>query len=284
MLLQNIKTICVCGAGTMGSGIAQVAAQAGYSIILFDINEEMLQKGKAAISKNLERLVEKKVLKEEVAAINERIVFTNEIAVCKADIVIEAIAEKETIKVELYRQLSEINTATTLFASNTSSLSITQLQQQIPHPQRMAGMHFFNPAPVMKLVEIIKGNHTSGDTITTLFALAESFGKTPVACTDSPGFIVNRVARPYYLEAMRLVQQGVATMESVDAIMEATGFKMGPFKLMDLIGLDVNYAVSQLVYDALDKPERLQPSPLQKQKIDEGHLGKKTGKGFYEYP
>ena len=284
MLLQNIKTICVCGAGTMGSGIAQVAAQAGYSVILFDINEEMLQKGKAAISKNLERLVEKKILKEEVTAINERIVFTNEIAVCKADIVIEAIAEKETIKVELYRQLSEINTATTLFASNTSSLSITQLQQQIPHPQRMAGMHFFNPAPVMKLVEIIKGNHTSGDTITTLFALAESFGKTPVACTDSPGFIVNRVARPYYLEAMRLVQQGVATMESVDAIMEATGFKMGPFKLMDLIGLDVNYAVSQLVYDALDKPERLQPSPLQKQKIDEGHLGKKTGKGFYEYP
>lgn len=283
MLLHEIKTICVCGAGTMGSGIAQVAAQAGYRVILFDINEEMLQKGKDAINKNLERLMEKKVVKEELTAITQRIVFTSEISNCKANVIIEAIAEKAEIKINLYHQLALINDTDTLFASNTSSLSITQLQQQIPYPQRMAGMHFFNPAPLMKLVEIIKGNETSDETISTLFILAESFGKTPVACTDSPGFIVNRIARPYYLEAMRLVRAGVASIENVDAIMEATGFKMGPFRLMDLIGLDVNYAVSQLVYDALDKPERLQPSPLQQQKIDEGHLGKKAGKGFYEY-
>jgi 3-hydroxybutyryl-CoA dehydrogenase len=282
--MAKIKTICVCGAGTMGSGIAQVAAQAGYAIILFDINEAMLQRAKQAIEKNLQRLVEKNQLKiDESAAILQRISFTTELTQCKADVVIEAIAEIAAIKTNLYNQLAEINTAATLFASNTSSLSITQLQQQIPHPQRMAGMHFFNPAPLMKLVEIVKGQQTSDDTITTLLALAESFGKTPVTCTDSPGFIVNRVARPYYLEAMRLASAGVASIEDVDAIMEATGFKMGPFKLMDLIGLDVNYAVSQLVYDALDKPERLQPSPLQKQKIDEGHLGKKTGEGFYEY-
>ena len=284
MLLQEIKTICVCGAGTMGSGIAQVAAQAGYAVILFDINEAMLQTARQSIQKSLQRLAEKTGLTAESgAAILERIFFTADITNCRANVVIEAIAEKQEIKIDLYNQLAGVNDADTLFASNTSSLSITQLQLHLPHPRLMAGMHFFNPAPLMKLVEIIKGEQTSDETISTLFALAQSFGKMPVACTDSPGFIVNRVARPYYLEAMRLVSAGVATIENVDAIMEATGFKMGPFKLMDLIGLDVNYAVSQLVYDALDKPERLQPSPLQKQKMDEGHLGKKTGKGFYEY-
>lgn len=282
--MVNIKTICVCGAGTMGSGIAQVAAQAGYAVMLFDINEEMLQKAKQAIEKSLQRLSEKNGLpSDEQSAIMQRISFTTEITNCKANVVIEAIAEKQEIKIKLYNQLAAINDAATLFASNTSSLSVTQLQQHVPHPQQLAGMHFFNPAPIMKLVEIIKGEQTSEETISTLFALAQSFGKTPVVCTDAPGFIVNRVARPYYLEAMRLVNAGIATIENVDAVMEATGFKMGPFKLMDLIGLDVNYAVSQLVYEDLDKPERLQPSPLQKQKIDEGHLGKKTGKGFYEY-
>ncbi len=285
MRVTEIKTICVCGAGTMGSGIAQVAAQAGYAVILFDINEVMLQTARQSIEQSLHRMAEKKgITAESLSAIMGSIFFTTTIARCQAEVVIEAVAEKAAIKINLFHQLAAINGANTLFATNTSSLSITQLQQQLPHPGRTAGMHFFNPAPVMKLVEIIKGEQTSAATISTLFALAQSFGKTPVACTDAPGFIVNRVARPYYLEAMRLVSAGVATIEDVDTIMEATGFKMGPFKLMDLIGLDVNYAVSQLVYDALDKPERLQPSPLQQQKIAEGHLGKKTGKGFYEYP
>jgi len=282
--VTEIKTICVCGAGTMGSGIAQVAAQAGYAVILFDINEAMLQTARQSIEQSLHRLAAKKGLAPESgAAVMDRIFYTTAITRCQAEIIIEAVAEKAAIKMALFHQLAAINDANTLFATNTSSLSISQLQQQLPHPERMAGMHFFNPAPLMKLVEIIKGEQTADETISTLFTLAQSFGKMPVACTDVPGFIVNRVARPYYLEAMRLVNAGVATIEDVDTIMEATGFKMGPFKLMDLIGLDVNYAVSQLVYDALDKPERLQPSTLQQQKIAEGHLGKKTGKGFYEY-
>lgn len=268
----------------MGSGIAQVAAQAGYEVILYDINEESLQKGQQAIEQSLQLLTDKKKISaEEKLAALQRIFFSHNIYDCKANVVIEAVAENLDIKTALYQQLAAINDAATLLASNTSSLSVTQLQQAIPHPQRVAGMHFFNPAQVMKLVEIVQGQQTADTTVSTLFALAESFGKTPVACTDSPGFIVNRVARPYYLEAMRLVSAGVATMENVDTIMEASGFKMGPFKLMDMIGLDVNYAVSQIVYHALGQPERLKPSPLQKEKIDAGQLGKKTGKGFYKY-
>ena len=267
----------------MGSGIAQVCAQAGYEVVLYDISEAGLLQAQSNIGKSLQLLTSKGKLAESVEVVMGRIVFTHQIADTKAQVVIEAIAENIDIKTRLYQQLSKVNDAATLFASNTSSLSISQLQKEIPYPQRVAGMHFFNPAQVMKLVEIVKGDQTDDATISTLFTLAEILGKTPVACTDSPGFIVNRVARPYYLEAMRLVSQGIATIEEVDTIMEATGFKMGPFKLMDLIGLDVNYAVSEIVYDALGKPERLQPSPLQKEKIDNGKLGKKTGEGFYDY-
>jgi 3-hydroxybutyryl-CoA dehydrogenase len=170
-----------------------------------------------------------------------------------------------------------------LFATNTSSLSVTALQSEIPHPERFAGMHFFNPANIMKLVEIVKGQYTSDATIQRLTELAIAMGKTPVQCKDSPGFIVNHVARTYYLEAMNLVEKGFATFETVDEIMEATGFKMGPFKLMDLIGMDINYKVSCEVWEALGKPDRLKPSNLQKEKVAEGALGKKTGKGFYTY-
>lgn len=283
MLLTDIQTICVCGAGTMGSGIAQVCAQAGYEVILYDISEAGLQQGRSNICKSLLLLADKGKLTTDIEAILQRIVFTNRIADTKAQVVIEAIAENIDIKTCLYGQLAEVNDAATLFASNTSSLSISALQAAVPHPQRVAGMHFFNPAQLMKLVEVVKGEQTDDATVNTLFALAEKLGKTPVACIDSPGFIVNRVARPYYLEAMRLVSQGIATIEEVDMIMEATGFKMGPFKLMDLIGLDVNYAVSEIVYNALGQPERLQPSPLQKEKMEEGKLGKKSGEGFYKY-
>ncbi len=284
MLLTDIQTICVCGAGTMGSGIAQVCAQAGYEVVLYDISEAVLQQGRSGISQSLQTLAAKgKLGADSPEEILQRIFFTQQLVDTKAQMVIEAIAENIAIKTGLYQQLTEVNDAATIFASNTSSLSISTLQQAILHPQRVAGMHFFNPAQLMKLVEVVKGNQTSDATMSTLFALAEKLGKTPVACTDSPGFIVNRVARPYYLEAMRLVSQGIATIEEVDTIMEATGFKMGPFKLMDLIGLDVNYAVSEIVYNALGQPERLQPSPLQKEKMDDGKLGKKSGEGFYRY-
>jgi 3-hydroxybutyryl-CoA dehydrogenase len=284
MPLENIHTICVCGAGTMGSGIAQVAAQAGISTIQFDVNEEMLQKSKASIDKSLRMLVEKQKISEaQREAILSRIVFTSSINDCKADVVIEAIVEKPEAKLSLFSQLAAINTDDTILASNTSSLSISELQQGVPGPQRFAGMHFFNPATIMKLVEVIKGKQTNNEVTDILFGLAQKMGKVPVHCNDAPGFIVNHIARPYYLEAMKLVEEGVATIEQVDEIMEATGFKMGPFKLMDLIGMDINYSVSQIVWEALGKPERLKPSVLQQQKVAAGELGRKTGKGFYSY-
>jgi 3-hydroxybutyryl-CoA dehydrogenase len=279
-----IKTICVCGSGTMGSGIAQVAAMAGYRTIQFDVNSDMLAKSKAAIEKNLQWLLGKeKISAEQQLRCMQNLVFTDQITDCVADLVIEAIIEKKEAKTELFHQLALINQPTTIFATNTSSIAVTAIANAVPGPERVIGMHFFNPAPVMKLVEIIKTTQTSETIITTIIQLATQMGKTAVVCKDAPGFIVNRVARHYYLEAMKLVEEGLATIETVDAIMEASGFKMGPFKLMDLIGMDINYSVSNIVWEALGRPERLTPSLLQKQKVDAGDLGKKTGKGFYEY-
>lgn len=276
--------ICVCGAGTMGGGIAQVAAQAGFATLLFDVNNEVLERSKQTIAFHLDKLVTKaQISKVEAAETWERIQFTNQLEDCVADICIEAIVENSAIKKELFAQLSAINASDCLFASNTSSLSISQLQEDIAHPERFAGMHFFNPAPLMKLVEIVAGDKTAPSTLQQLFDVAVQMGKVPVHCNDAPGFIVNRVARPYYLEAMRLVESGIATPAEIDAIMEATGFKMGPFALMDLIGLDVNYSVSTIVWNALGKPKRLQPSELQASKVKQGALGRKSGKGFFNY-
>jgi len=282
--MHMINIICVCGAGTMGSGIAQVTALAGYTTIQFDLNSEMLQKSKTAIEKNLQWLVNKgKITAEAGTQTLGRLVFTDQLTDCVADLVIEAIIEKIAAKTQLFNQLAAINPADTIFATNTSSIAVTTLAAQVPHPERVAGMHFFNPAPVMKLVEVIRAEQTRPEVINTLTRLATQLGKTAVVCKDAPGFIVNRVARHYYLEAMKLVADGLATIETVDAVMEATGFKMGPFTLMDLIGMDINYGVSQIVWEALGKPERLTPSPLQQQKVAAGELGRKTGKGFYTY-
>lgn len=279
-----IKTICVCGAGTMGSGIAQVAAVAGFSVIQFDVNEAMVGKSKSSIEKNLAGDVNKNRIDadDSITAFN-RITFTTNINDCVADIIIEAIIEKLEAKVNLFKQLAAINSSQTIFASNTSSLSIDNIAELLDNPWRVVGMHFFNPAQVMKLVEIIKGNITGDEVIVAVCELAKQMGKEPVICKDSPGFIVNRVARPYYLEALRLIEAGVIDIEAIDNSLEACGFKLGPFKLMDLIGLDINYNVSQIVWEALNKPERLTPSPIQKAKVEAGELGRKTGKGFYEY-
>lgn len=279
-----IQTLCICGAGTMGSGIAQAAAQAGIYSVLFDLNTEVLQKAEAAIQQNLQSLVTKqKITAEQKETIIGHLSFTSDLNNCIADVIIEAIIEKPEAKIALFNQLAEINHGETIFASNTSSLSITQLQQKIMQPQRVAGMHFFNPATIMKLVEVVKGDQTIDPVIEQLIALAKQMGKTPVLCKDAPGFIVNRVARPYYIEALKLAEDGVAGFATIDALMEASGFKMGPFKLMDLIGNDINYAVSCSVYEQMGKPARLQPSPIQKEKVETGKLGKKTGEGYYQY-
>ena len=279
-----IESICVVGAGTMGSGIAQVAAQSGFTTLLFDINNEVLQQAKSNIKKSLQWLVEKeKISAGKSHTIFQQIQFINNISDCAADVFIEAIVENIAAKVHIFNQLAAINNKETIFASNTSSLSLSAIQQSIVHPERVVGMHFFNPAQIMKLVEVVKGKQTSDATAKSIYTLCQQLNKTPVLCKDAPGFIVNRVARHYYLEAMKMVELGIATYENIDAIMEATGFKMGPFKLMDLIGMDINLAVSQSLYDAFDKEERFKPSAIQIDKVANRELGKKTGKGFYQY-
>ncbi len=279
-----IQTICICGAGTMGSGIAQAAAQSGFYAILYELNAAILEKAKVSIENNLQKLAEKsKLTAAEKIKTLERIQFTNDLHHCLADVIIEAIVEKLEAKIALFNQLAEINHSETVFATNTSSLSITKIAEKVMSPQRVIGMHFFNPATIMKLVEVVNTPFTNEQTTQIILELAAGMGKTAVVCKDAPGFIVNRVARPFYIEALRLAEQGIP-FEKIDALMEATGFKMGPFKLMDLIGNDINYAVSTSVYEQLNKPERLKPSSIQEEKVKNGELGKKTGKGYYKYP
>ena len=281
---MTIQTICVCGAGTMGSGIAQAAAQSGFHTLLYDLDNAMLERARQSVSKSLQALVQKgRIGEAEQTAISNRLHFTNELHDCLADVFIEAIVEKPEAKISLFNQLAEINHGESVFASNTSSLSITALAAEIRHPERVIGMHFFNPATLMKLVEVVVTPQTNEATREGILELARSLGKTPVLCKDAPGFIVNRVARPYYIESLRLAEAGHCGFEQADALLEATGFRMGPFRLMDLIGNDVNYAVSCSVYEQLQRPERLKPSYIQEEKVKAGKLGRKTGEGYYRY-
>jgi 3-hydroxybutyryl-CoA dehydrogenase len=279
-----VKKICVAGAGTMGSGIALSAAQNNFDVVLFDTNDKGIENAKSSINKNLDFLLNKeKITSSEKENIYNRILFTTNINDCVVDVVIEAIIENLEIKETLYKNIAAINSSQTILASNTSSLSISAIQKNIEHPQRVCGMHFFNPAHVMKLVEVVAGEQTDDATIQTIYNLCIQLKKQPVICKDAPGFIVNRVARHFYLEAMHLASTTNTTFEEIDTLMENAGFKMGPFKLMDLIGMDINYAVSQSVYHAFNDNPRFKPSPMQAQKVAEGNLGKKTGKGFYDY-
>jgi len=276
--------ICICGAGTMGSGIAQASASSGFYTILYELNDAVLEKAKTSIETNLQSLVEKRKItgnaKEETL---NNLKFTNNLHDCLADVIIEAIIEKTEAKIALFNQLAEINHSETVFASNTSSLSITQIAKRVKNPERVIGMHFFNPATIMKLVEVVNTSYTNENTTRIIIELAKQMNKTPVLCKDSPGFIVNRVARPFYIESLRLAEENIAGFSTIDSLLESTGFKMGPFKLMDLIGNDINYAVSCSVYEQMNKPERLKPSDIQKEKVESGKLGKKTGEGYYNY-
>ena len=278
------QIICVCGAGTMGSGIAQVSAQSGFKTILYDLNPAVLEKATNSIEKNLQSLVEKgKLAIAEKNAAQQRLQFTSLFADCIADIFIEAIAERPELKIDLFNQLAKMNNSNCIFATNTSSLSVNNIASQIKNPERVIGMHFFNPATIMKLVEVVNTNYTKEQTTRIILEIAGQMGKTAVVCKDSPGFVVNRVARPFYIEALRLAEENLSDFAQADALLEATGFKMGPFKLMDLIGNDINYAVSCSVYEQLNRPERLAPSYIQKEKVEKGELGRKSGKGYYLY-
>jgi 3-hydroxybutyryl-CoA dehydrogenase len=268
----------------MGSGIAQVSAQAGFFTLLYDLNTDVLNKAKVSIEKNLQKAVEKQKLSaEEKTRIYDRIQFTSDLQTCLADVFIEAIVEKPAVKIALFNQLAELNHSECIFATNTSSLSVTQIAAGIKNPERVIGMHFFNPAPLMKLVEVVSTDYTQPALIQIMADLAKAMGKLPVVCKDSPGFIVNRVARPFYIESLRLAEENKADFTQLDNLLEATGFKMGPFRLMDLIGNDINYAVSCSVYEQMNQPSRLKPSYIQKEKVEKGEWGRKTGKGYYDY-
>lgn len=282
--MKSIKTICICGAGTMGSGIAQVSAQSGYQTIQFDLSAEMIEKSKKGIELSLSKLADKgKISVEERQVILDRILFTTQAEDCVADMIIEAIIEKKEAKVGLFNQLAQLNSTDTILATNTSSIPVSEIAAAVPHSERVVGMHFFNPAPLMKLVEVIQGDATSAEVMQLTVDTSKQMGKVPVVCKDAPGFIVNRVARHFYLEAMQLVEKEQTDIATIDAVMEASGFKMGPFKLMDLIGMDINFGVSNIVWEALGKPNRLTPSPIQAAKVAAGELGRKTGQGFYKY-
>lgn len=279
----NVKTILVAGAGTMGQGITQVCAQAGYTVYLFDVQPESIQRGLLAIDKNLALLVSKNRLKqEEVVHIASRIKGTETVDV-PADLVIEAIIEEAEAKRKLFAAIEKVVAPSAILTSNTSSIPITQLAATLRHPNRFAGLHFFNPAPVMKLVEIISGAATEKSVMEKLKLFVQSINKVSVVAQDAPGFIVNRVARHYYVEALKLVEEGVASPEQIDALLRTSGFKMGAFELMDLIGIDINFSVTSSLYNGFHQEPRFRPSRVQQLKVLAGHLGRKSGQGFYKY-
>ncbi len=282
---QHVIKISVIGGGVMGRGIALTCLRAGYSTQLFDLREDILQDAHAYVADFLAASAKRgKLAQEDIAPILERLTLTTDLSACVADVVIEAVPEKLEIKHEVFQKLAMVNETGAIFASNTSTLPITRIAHGVLHPERIVGMHFFNPAPIMKLVEVIGGIETSPQVVEAVVSLAKRLGKAPVLVQDEPGFIVNRVARQFYLESLRCVEEGVGSVASLDRIMEATGFRMGPFRLMDLIGIDTNHAVSQTLYDAFFQAGRFRPSRLQQKMVDAGRWGKKVGRGFHPNP
>jgi len=279
------ELIGVVGAGTMGNGIAQVAARAGYDVVMRDVRDEFLQRGMSAIDKSLQRDVDKERLGgEEKQAIVGRIKTTTALDALKdATLVVEAITEDQTIKSNLFKDLDQITSPSTILASNTSSISITKLAAATSRPDKVIGMHFMNPVPIMKLVEVIRGLATSDETYERVRALSEKLGKTALDCQDSPGFVSNRVLMPMINEAIFTLYEGVATRESIDGIMKlGMNHPMGPLTLADFIGLDVCLAIMNVLYEGFDD-SKYRPCPLLKKYVDAGWLGRKAGRGFYEY-
>ena len=284
--LEAGSTVAVIGSGAMGSGIAQVAAAAGHRVVLFDTREGAASKAIADIGKVFARLVEKgRMSGADADAANGRMRVAVTIAdVRDAAIVIEAIVENLDVKRSLFAELETIVGDDCILATNTSSISVTAIGAELRRPQRLVGMHFFNPVPLMALVEVISGLATGQHVADTVFATAAAWGKNPVHAKSTPGFIVNRVARPFYAEALRLVSEQAADPATLDAVMrEAGGFRMGPFELMDLIGHDVNFSVTKSVHQAYFGDPRFTPSVLQQEMVNAGFLGRKSGRGFYRY-
>lgn len=282
---MSIRRVSVLGSGTMGSGIAQAAAVAGHQVVVYDVDAAILNSAREQMLASIEKGVERG--KTDPAAgkkARANLTLTTDLSEAAAvDLVIEAVPERLDLKQRLFAELDEMAPAHTILSSNTSSLSISAMGAATNRPEQVIGLHFFNPAHIMKLVEIVRGDLTSAETLATCRLFVEELGKTAVVCKDTPAFIVNRVARPFYGEAFRLLGESAADVATIDRLMRSLGFRLGPFELIDLIGADVNFAVTQSVYAAYFQEPRYRPHPIQAQMVGSNRLGRKSGRGFYDY-
>lgn len=282
---MSIKKVGVLGCGLMGSGIAQVAAQSGYEVVVREVNQELLDKGLGRINDFLAKGVKRaKLSQSDMDETLSKITGTTELSdLSDCDLVIEVIIEKMELKAAVYKELSEVCKPETIFASNTSSLSITEMASHTNRPDKMVGLHFFNPVPLMKLVEVARSVATSSESFDTVFEFAKSLGKTPVKCNDTTGFIVNRLLVPYLLDSIRQLENGLATIEDIDNAMKlGLGYPMGPFTLLDFVGIDTTLFIADIMFEEFKEHKYAAP-PLMRRMVHAGYFGKKSGKGFYDY-